>query len=399
MKKGELAFGSLADFIKHKAGVDIRTPEIMADRAKLANLKRLHRQQFNEQRSAKELIAEGKRPTEVRESRIQKASKIGQGIARASVFWEKLAAFKKDPHGRTAMESMSALLNASEVGIDLLPRQAKNIKEVFETLTQRKFTLGPHTGLRYAKFKLLGSVASGIDIVLGIQDLANAHGTGATVGYSLSLVGAVAGLVGAVASETGVGVIVGLAGFGLQIAGEWIVEHTEELSVYLRESPWGKASTVKSVNEISLSAAEIAKLSGDLDWVLFRYEWTPKFMPQGTNGPHYMFVEVKPSRGSLFLPPEASLEVDFMLALEGLPPQHYPVKRSVDGASLATSDSWLINAGIVNGPEAFNGLHLSGRLSLKLDTSGFRHLDAVVAWTNAPSPGSGGGHGDLTGGR
>jgi hypothetical protein len=383
MKKGEMTFATLADFIQHKTGVNIRSSEVMEERATVAKLKQTHRAEYDARlKQAKRLIPRDKRTTEVFESRTAKVLKVGQLLARTATFWEKFGEAKKKKDARAGMEAMSSGLNALELALDVMPKPGRMVKEGIEKLTQRPYLARGGNSVRIAKIKFLGSIASGIDLVLTLQDLGRSQGTGAGIGYGLNALGAAAGLIGAIAAETGVGVAVALVGMALQAAGDWVIERTEELNVFLRKSPWG----IDTGGSIDLREGQVDQLMGTLDFILHGYSWKVRKTFDKTIGLHQFYVDIQPVRGTQLLPPESVLVADLDLVSEYNPAQREHAHADLDAKFLTSAETWTVYAAGLTEGEAQGTFHLSGRLTLKLDKQGNRTVQAGVSWSSAGTP-------------
>jgi hypothetical protein len=383
MKKGEMTFATLADFIQHKTGVNIRSPEVMEERATVTKLKQTHRAEYDARlKGAKRLIPRDKRTTEAFESRGGKVAKVGQLLARTATFWEKIGEAKKKKDTRAAAEAMSGGLNALELGLDLMPKPSRWFKDRIENLTQRPYLVRGESSVRIAKLKSLGSIASGIDLVLALQDLGRSQGTGAGIGYGLNALGAAAGLIGAIAAETGVGVAVALLGMALQAAGDWVIEHTEELNLFLRKSPWG----IDKGGSIACSEEQSQQLMGTLDYIVYGYSWKVRREFDRSIGLQQFYVDVQPARGTQFLPLEAVLVADLDLVNEYNPAQREHAHADLEAKLLASAETWTVYAAGLTESEAQGTFHLSGRLTLKLDKQGNRTVQAGVSWSSAGNP-------------
>jgi hypothetical protein len=376
-----MTFATLADFIQHKTGVNIRSPEVMEERATVAKLKQTHRAEYDARlKGAKRLIPRDKRTTEAFESRGGEVAKVGQLLARTATFWEKIGEAKKSPNARTRMEKWSSGLNALELGIDLMPKPLRRWKEGLEKLTQRPYLVRSGDSVRVAKLKFLGSIASGLDLVLALQDLGRSQGTGAGIGYGLNALGAAAGLIGTIAAETGVGVAVALVGMALQAAGDWVIERTEELNVFLRKSPWG----IDTGGGIDLKEGD--QLMGTLDYILYGYSWKVRKEFDRTIGLHQFYVDIQPLRGTQLLPQEAVLVADLDLVSESNSAQREHAHADLDAKFLTSAETWTVYAAGLTEGEAQGTFHLSGRLTLKLDNQGNRAVQAGVSWSSAGTP-------------
>jgi hypothetical protein len=383
MRKGEMTFATLADFIQHKTGVNIRSPEAMEERATVAMLKRTHRAEYDARlKGAKRLIPRDKRTTEAFESRAGKVAKVGQLLARTATFWEKIGEAKKKQDPRSVMEAMSSGLNALELTLDVMPKPTKRLKEGIEKLTQRPYMVRGESSVRIAKLKFLGSIASGIDLVLALQDLGRSQGTGAAIGYGLNALGAAAGLIGAIAAETGVGVAVALVGMALQVAGDWVIERTEELNVFLRKSPWG----IDTGGSVDLKEGQVDQLMGTLDYLLHGYSWKVRKVFDKTTGLHQFYVDIQPVRGTQLLPPESVFVADLDLVSEYDSAQREHAHADLDAKFMTGAETWTVYAAGLTESEAQGTFHLSGRLTLKLDRQGNRAVQAGVSWSSAGNP-------------
>jgi hypothetical protein len=369
MRKGELTFASFADFIKDKTGTDIRSPEIKLDRERVRELKQTHRQEFDARRQkAKRFIPRGKNPTSALNSSAYNAAKAGLALAKLATFWESLgeAKKKKDPWSRMAM--LSSGLSAAEAVGELVPKW-KDLKDRVDKLTFRSYTIRTDKYVGYAKFKFLGTIAGGLDVVLAIHSVATAHGSGATTGYSLRALGAALGMVGSVGSETGIGIGVALLGLALQTTGDWVISYTEALNVYLRRSPWGSSPK---------GDANIDSLMQDFDRILYDYTWDISTKVASDEGVVRVYLEVKPVRELGLIPSDAQLEANLTLVRETRPPQTFTTSAVLDAEFLSSAQTWAILLAELPWADAAGSIQLKGALSLKLDRPGQRHVDASV---------------------
>ncbi len=383
MKKGQLTFATLADFIQHKTGVNIREPEVMEDRAKITQLKQQNRAEYDARtKGAKRLIPRDKRASEYYQRNADKAPKAIQLLSRMATFWEKLGEANKKKDPRSKAEATSSFLNALELGLDLVPKPTQWTKDAIEKITQRSYYLRTESRVLVPKLKFLGSIACGIDLVLALQDLGRSRGGGATVGYTMNALGAAAGLVGAVAAETGVGVVVALAGMALQAAGDWVIERTEELNLFLRKSPWG----IDTGATIQCDQAQAEQLMGTLDYILYGYTWKVRQEFDKSICLHQFYVDIQSTRGTQLLSPEAALTADLDLVSEYNPAQCEHAHADLEAALLKSAETWTIYAASLTEIEMTGSFHLSGRLTLKLDKQGRRAVQAGVSWSSAGDP-------------
>jgi hypothetical protein len=381
MRRGDLTFATLADFIQHKTGVNIRSPEVMEDRAKIAGLKQQNRAEYDARmKQAKRLIPRNQRSSEYYQRNADKALKAVQLLSRMAMFWEKLGEANKKKDSRSRLEAISSGLNAVELCADLVPKPTAKLKEIVEKLTQRSYYVRTESRVILPKLKFLGSIACGIDLVLALQDLGRSQGGGASIGYAMNALGAALGLGGAVASETGVGVVVALVGMALQLAGEWVIEHTDDLYKYLEKSPWGGEHKATSESP----DVEDQRLATQLDKILYAYAWNPKYSP--AHGLHPVDLEIQPGRGWRFLPSDASMDIDLLLSQDTMPPQRQQVNCTLSVDELIGVTSLTIVVARLTEIEVVGPLHLSGQITLKLDKQGTRALPANVAWSSVSTP-------------
>lgn len=386
MRKGNMTFATLADFIQHKTGVNIRSPEVIKERAKISQLKQQHRAEYDARvKGAKRLIPRDRKPSEYFEGKVGKAvgkaAKFEQLLARSATFWEKVGEMRKKKDPRSIAELFSSGLNAADLGIDLIPKPTGRFKERIEKITQRAYQVRSGGGVRLAKVKFIGSIASGIDLVLALQDLGKSRGTGAGIGYAMNALGAAAGLVGALASETGVGVVVALVGMGLQAAGDLVIEHTEELNRFLRKSPWG----LDTGSDVQCEQTQADQLMGMLDYILYGYAWRVRQEFDRSIDLHQFYVDIQPSRGTGLLPPEAVLTADLDLVSECNSAQREHAHADLEAKFLRSAETWTIYAASLTALEMTGTFHLSGRLTLKLDKDGNRTVQAGVSWSSGES--------------
>jgi hypothetical protein len=369
MRKEKMTFSTLADFIQHKTGTDIRSQEIKADRQRVSELKQTHRQEFDARRQkAKRFIPKQKKPTDVFKSSAYNAAKAGLALAKLATFWETLgeAKKKKDPWSRMAM--LSSGLSAAEAVGELMPKWTR-LKDVVDKLTLRSYTIRTDKYVGYAKFKFLGTIAGGLDVVLAIHSIATAHGSGATTGYSLRALGAALGMVGSIGAETGIGIGVALVGLALQTTGDWVISYTEALNAYLRRSPWGSSPKADT---------NIDSLMQEFDRILYDYTWDVSTKASSDEGVVRVFLEVKPLRALGLIPSEAQLEANLMLVRETRPPQTFTAAAVLDAEFLSSAQTWAILLAELPWADAAGSIQLKGSLSLKLDRPGQRHVDASV---------------------
>jgi hypothetical protein len=381
MRRGELTFATLADFIQHKTGVDIRSPEVMEDRAKIARLKQQNRAEYDARlKQAKRLIPRDKRASEYYQRNADKALKAVQLLSRMAMFWEKLGEANRKKDSRSRFEAISSGLNAVELCADLIPKPTAKFKELVEKLTQRSYSVRTESRVVLPKLKFLGSIACGIDLVLALQDLGRSQGGGASIGYAMNALGAAAGLVGAIAAETGVGVVLALVGMALQLAGQWVIEHTDELYKYLEKSPWGGEHKVTSESPDE----EYQRLTIQLDKILYAYAWNPNYKP--ASGLHPVDLEIQPGRGWRFLPSDATMDIDLLLSQDTIPPQRQQVCCTLTADELIGATLLTIIVARLTEVEVLGPLHLSGQITLKLDKVGIRSLPANIAWSSVSTP-------------
>jgi hypothetical protein len=369
MRKGELTFSTLADFIKDKTGTDIRSQEIKADRQRVSELKQTHRQEFDARRQkAKRFIPKGKNPTSAFKSSAANAAKAGLALAKLASLWETIGEARKKKNPWSVVAVVSGLLSTGEAIADVVPEWT-SFKKVADKLTFRSYTIRSEKYVGYAKFKFLGTVAGALDTVLALRSVANAHGSGATAGYSLKALGAAVGMVGSVAAETGIGLGVALLGLALQATGDWVISYTEALNVYLRTSLWGPSPK---------GDVDIDSLMQEFDRILYDFTWEVGTKAASSEGVVRVFLDVKPVRWLGLIPSEAQLEANLTLVRETRPPQTYATSAVLDAEFLSSSQTWAILLAELPWAEAAGSIQLKGALSLKLDRPGLRHVDAAV---------------------
>jgi hypothetical protein len=383
LRRGELTFATLADFIQHKTGVDIRSAEVMEDRAKIGRLKQQNRAEYDARmKQAKRLIPRDKRASEYYQRNADKALKAMQLLSRMAMFWEKLGEANKKKDARSFAEAASSGFNALELSLDLVPKPGPKLKDWMEKLTQRSYYVRTESRVVLPKLKFLGSIACGIDLVLALQDLGRSRGGGASVGYAMNALGAAAGLVGAVAAETGVGVAVALVGMALQMASEQVIKRTEEFNVFLRKSPWG----IDTGTSIQCEQAQVENLMGALDYILYGFTWKVRQEFDKTIGLHQFYVDIQPTRGTQLLPPEAVLAADLDLVSEYNTAQREHAHADLEADFLKSAETWTVYAASLTEIETTGTIHLSGRLTLKLDKHGNRTVQAGISWSSAGTP-------------
>jgi len=383
MKRGELAFATLADFIQHKTSVDIRMPEVMEDRARVTQLKQKYRAQYDARmKGAKRLIPRNQKSSDYYQRNADKALKAIQLLSRMAVFWEKFGEASKKKDARSKAEAMSSGLNALELSLDLVPKPTRWTKELIEKVSQHSYYVRTESRVLVPKLKFLGSIASGIDLVLSLQDLGRSRGGGASIGYAMNALGAAAGLAGAVGSETGVGVAVALVGMALQYAGEQVIKRTEELSVFLRKSPWG----IDTGTTIQCDQNQADRLTGTLDYLLYGYTWVARQEFDKSIGLHQFYVDIQPTRGTQLLPQDALLTADIDLVSEYNPAQREHAHADLEGDFLKSAETWTVYVASLTEIEMTGTFHLSGRLTLRLDKEGNRTVQAGISWSSGGAP-------------
>ena len=393
MRKGNMTFASLADFVKSKSGIDINVKEAVADRAKVDGLKAKYRAEYETRlQKAKKLVPAGKGSNEVFETdaskAIVKAAKVGQALARAATFWEKFGEAKKKGDHKAVMEAMSSGLNALELTFDLMPKPWEKLGEAVERTTQYSYKVTSQAGVRVAKLKFLGSIASGIDLVLALEDLGNSRGAGTGLGYALNAVGAAFGLIGALAAETGIGVGLALVGMVLQWVGAYVVEHMDELNVYLRTSPWGK-DTGPKVTFKGNPATEVTSLMEKLDEILYGFgEPKVRLEFDKQTGAQQFLVDVSPPRATPLLPADAVFLADMDISNE------YTREKCGSHAHwemttpyLTSLSPWTVLGGALTKEQAAGfSFHLSGRFVLRLSKDGSRVVQRGLSYSTAGTP-------------
>lgn len=101
--------------------------------------------------------------------------------------------------------------------------------------TEMKFASG-----RALKFAPILVVISGvIDTVLATRDWSKSTNFGQAAGHALRAVGSLLTVGGAVASESGIGVLVAILGLALQSIGSYIVANFSEVGLFLQYCQWG----------------------------------------------------------------------------------------------------------------------------------------------------------------
>jgi len=369
MRKGDMTFASFADFIKDKTGEDIRSPEIKADRQRLRELKQANRQEYDSRvKKAKRFIPKGKKPTSAFKSSAANAAKAGLALAKLASLWETIGEAGKKKDAWSVMAMVSSLLSTGETIIEIVP-DSTWFRTVADKLTLRTYTIRSEKYVGYAKFKFLGTIAGALDTVLALRSVANAHGSGATAGYSLKALGAALGMVGSVAAETGIGLGVALLGLALQYTGEWVISYTEALNVYLRKLPWGTSPK---------EGADVGALMQEFDRILYDFTWEVSTKAASDEGVVRVFLDVKPVRWLGLIPSEAQLEANLTLVRETRPPQTYTTSAVLDAEFLSGAQTWAIRLAELPWAEAAGSIQLKGVLSLKLDRPGLRHVDAAV---------------------
>jgi hypothetical protein len=393
MRKGNMTFASLADFVKSKSGIDINIKEVVADRAKVDGLKAKYRADYDARlQRAKKLVRAGKGPNEVFETEASKAivkvAKVGQALARAATFWEKFGEVKKKGDHKAVMEAMSSGLNALELSLELMPKPWEGLGEAVEKTAQYSYKVSSQTGVRVAKLKFLGSLASGIDLVLALEDLANSRGAGTGLGYALNAVGAAFGLFGALAAETGIGVGLALVGMVLQWVGAYVVEHMDELNVFLRTSPWGKDTGPKVAFKAD-PTTEVTSLMAKLDEILYGFgQPEVRLEVDKETGAQQFLVDVIPPRAIALLPGDAVFLADMDISNEYTREKcgrhaHWEMTTPY----LTSLSPWTVLGGALSKEQAAgSSFHLSGRFVLRLSKDGSRVVQKGLSYSTAGTP-------------
>ena len=94
-------------------------------------------------------------------------------------------------------------------------------------------------GTKALKFSPLAVASAGIDVVTAGMDTASARTGEVKFVHALRTVGAAMTLGGTVFAETGVGVVVAVAGLGLQSLGTFVVANMSEAAKFIRYCKWG----------------------------------------------------------------------------------------------------------------------------------------------------------------
>jgi hypothetical protein len=95
-------------------------------------------------------------------------------------------------------------------------------------------------GTKSLRFSPLAVASAGIDVVTAGMDTAASRTADEKFAHALRTTGAAMTLGGTVFAETGVGVVVAVAGLGLQSLGTFVVANLSAASKFLRYSKWGK---------------------------------------------------------------------------------------------------------------------------------------------------------------
>jgi hypothetical protein len=242
--------------------------------------------------------------------------------------------------------------------------------------------------VRVAKLKFLGSIASGIDLVLALEDLAGSRGGGTGLGYALNAVGAAFGLIGTLAAETGIGVGLALVGMVLQWVGAYVVEHMDELNVYLRTSPWGK-DTGPKVTFKGDPATEVTSLMEKLDEILYGFDQpNVRLELDKQTGAQQFLVDVSPPRATPLLPGDAVFLADMDITNE------YTREKCGSHAHwemttpyLTSLSPWTVLGGALTKEQAAGfSFHLSGRFVLRLSKDGSRVVQRGLSYSTAGTP-------------
>lgn len=228
------ALTSLEAFVRKTHGVELQRGRNRAERRALAAIER--RKLRKAPKKSKPVAPDVPDEIEIipspNVSRL-KLAKAGFEIAAIGIEAVNLAyAFddlKTNPGFQTRLNAAGALLDAYGA-------VQANAKLLGKELWDPKLRIYGTKGL---KFSPLAVASAGIDVVLAGMDTASGRTTDETVVHGLRTVGAAMTLGGTVFAETGVGVVVAVAGLGLQSLGTFIVANMSASSKFLRYSKWG----------------------------------------------------------------------------------------------------------------------------------------------------------------
>lgn len=200
---------------------------------------------------------------------------------------------------------------------------------------------------------VLAVISSSIDTVLAARDAYNSTNFGMQAGHTLRTIGAAMTVGGALAAETGVGVVVAIIGLGLQSLGSWIASSFDDMQQFLRHSRWGQLSNMDAVSDWFSDknnfgyGGKLGKLASDiqaqhraLDWMFWKFD--PSFTT--TNGAAYyvpsrILLKVGPPKG---LAPSAvwSVKLDVVSRDSGYTIRSYEWKATdeFDNAILSANE-------------------------------------------------------------
>lgn len=396
LASGKATFKYLEDFIKHRTGeewpnlgVVIRqgSPKVSPQgAAKMAQLRAKYGPEYYKTRAGASYRFEtAPKETHQRQHQIGKiAAQPWLIVFQLTLFFESLDEVVKKPNGWNIAAATANVLSTFDTMADLALELPKDdFKKWLKRRTLRDYGLRvpgrllgrPNDYVGYARLRFLGTFASALDLVLAIRTATSERYPGVRAGRVLRAVGAAAALIGGITSETGFGVAFALLGLGLQFAGDIIAYLYEPLRVFLQKTPWGDHGNG------SPNPTELLSLNRELDSLLYAYSWEVRSEPSQSEGLVRFFLDIKPSRGFLLLPREATLAVNLAFTRETRPPKTDTIATTFGYDSLLEAETWTVLLNEVAWAEAATSYQVLGTLSLRLDNRGLRYLDAHVEKT------------------
>jgi hypothetical protein len=393
LAQGKATFKWLEGFIKHRTGDDLLNLGVVdgrvlrtvtAEEAELAaRLRAKHGPEYDTVRARAQHLFNDK-PKDLYQRQHQMGKIAAQPwiiLFQLTLFFESLDEHAKHPSAWNKVAIASNFLSIVDTTADLTLEFLKEKRlRILRKLTLRDYTLrvpGMNAYVGYARLRFIGTLASALDLVLAIRATTSERYPGVRAGRVLRAVGAAAAMVGGITAETGVGVIFALVGLGLQFAGDIIAYLYEPLRVFLLKTPWGRDGTKDPTK------AQLLELNRELDMLLYSYSWEVRTEPAMSEGLVRIFLDVTPTRGSMLLPREATLDVNLALTHETRPPKTASIATSIGYGSLCQSEVWAILLAEIAWAEAAHSYQVLGTLSLRLDARRLRYLDARVEKTAA----------------
>lgn len=213
-----------------------------------------------------------------------KLAKSGMEIASLGIEAVNLAYAYNDLKSNPGFQTV---LNASGALLDAYAAVQANARLIGKELWDPKVRL---YGTKSLRFSPLAVASAGIDMVLAGADAVSGRTTDETIVHGLRTVGAAMTFGGTVFAETGVGVVVAVAGLGLQSLGTFIVANMSASSKFLRYCKWGTGPGLLDFGDsrdeywysgrLSAIASDVAGQHRALDNLYYDYqleitsEWT-----------------------------------------------------------------------------------------------------------------------------